>query len=351
VSSRRILSARVTAVQAATALAQLVPRSSLHPAVLGWSAGCGGRAIWNVALSGGADSVALLLLLWAHWPERRRRLRALHFNHRLRGAASRADEQFCRRLCRQLGVPLVVDVWRRSPAIKVSEATAREARMAFFHRAGRVLWLGHQQDDIAESLLMRLARGSGLSGLAAPRPLHPLSDGRHLHLRPLLTLRKADLRSALRRVRMPWREDASNAQDLFFRNRVRRRVLPAWVKAAGRDAVAGAARSRDLIEEDEGALEAWTDRVAAVDPQGVLHRTRLVGLPRAVWRRSLQRWLARFPTVSVSRQAVDALLLALERGTDTRHSLGVRYFARLHRGALRLEGTAKKRRKFQRRVN
>ncbi len=314
-----------------------MPRDSLHPAVVSWAAGCRDRAVWNVALSGGADSVALLLLVWAHWPEHRGRLRALHFNHRLRGAASRADEQFCRRLCRELGVPLVVGAWNRSPASKVSEATAREARMTFFHRAGRVLWLGHQQDDIAESVLMRLARGSGLSGLAAPRPLHRLSDGRHLHLRPLLTLRKADLRAALRGAHMAWREDASNAQDVFFRNRVRLRVLPAWERAAGRDAVAGAARSRELIEEDEGALECWTDRVAAVDRQGVLHRARLVDLPRAVWRRSLQRWLARFPTVSVSRQAVDALLLALERGHDTRRSLGARCFARLHRGKLRLD--------------
>lgn len=349
--SRRISPARVTAAQAATALGALLPRAALQPAVTAWADSCPRRTVWNVALSAGADSVALLLLLWALWPEHRSRLRALHFNHRLRGAASRGDEQFCRRLCRELGIPLIVGAWQRARADKVSEATARTARMAFLHRQGRVLWLGHQQDDIAESLLMRLARGSGLSGLAAPRPLHRLADGRHLHLRPLLTLRKGDLRAALRRVGMPWREDASNAQDQFFRNRVRLRVVPAWVRAAGRDAVAGAARTRELLEEDERALEAWTDGAGALDRRGVLHRPRLVGLPRAVWRRSLQRWLGQYAAVAVSRQAVEALLLALERGDDTRHSLGAEYFACLRGGTLRLERTRKDRRKFRRRVN
>jgi tRNA(Ile)-lysidine synthase len=222
--------------------------------------------------------------------------------------------------------------------------------MAFFGRFGRVLWLGHQQDDIAETMLMRLARGSGVGGLAAPRPVQRFANQR-VHVRPLLTLRKADLRAALKRVGCEWREDASNQEDVFFRNRVRTRVLPAWVRAAGRDAVAGAARSREILEEDESALEMWTDRSAVIDRQGNLHLAPLQGLPRAIWRRALHRWLGQFPTIAVSRQAVDALLAALERGADTRHSLGPRCFARLHRGSLRLERESRKPRNFQRRVN
>lgn len=348
--SRRIPSARVTAAEAAGALAEVIPSTALHPAVRVWAVSCGRGSTWNVALSGGADSVALLLLLWVHWPDRRGRLRALHFDHRLRGSASAADARFCSRLCRELRIPLVVGKWRRARGAAVSEASARAARMKFFARFGRVLWFGHQQDDVAENILMRLARGSGLGGLAAPRPVQRFAGGR-VHLRPLLGLRKADLQSALKRVGLAWREDASNAEDVFFRNRVRLRVLPAWIRAAGRDAIAGAARSRELLEEDDLALEEWTDRAGASDHHGGLHVSRLADLPRAIWRRSLHRWLARFPTIAVSRQAVDALLLALERGRDTRHSLGPDCFARLRRGVLRLEREAKKRRKFQRRVN
>ena len=78
----------------ATRLAAAIPRARLHPAVLAWAEKSSARATWSVAFSGGADSLALLLLLWAHWPERRARLRALHFNHRLRGRAADADEKF-----------------------------------------------------------------------------------------------------------------------------------------------------------------------------------------------------------------------------------------------------------------
>jgi tRNA(Ile)-lysidine synthase len=224
----------------------------------------------------------------------------------------------------------------------VSEASARTARLAFFAPHGRVLWLGHQQDDVAESILMRLARGSGTAGLAAPRPVQVWAGGR-VHLRPLLDRRKAELGAALRQVGMPWREDASNFQEVFFRNRVRRSVLPAWIRAAGRDAVAGAARARSLLEEDDVALEAWTDQAASIDSRGRLSIARLAGLPRAVWRRALHRWLARHPEVAVSRQAVEALLTALERGADTRHSLGQDRFAQLRRGLLSLTRVAKKR--------
>ncbi|MBS0442913.1 MAG: tRNA lysidine(34) synthetase TilS, partial [Proteobacteria bacterium] len=162
--------ARSRWARCAAEVAAALPRERLHPAVRAWTATASPRAPWAVALSGGADSVCLLLLLWAHWPERRGRLKALHFNHRLRGAESRRDAAFCARLCAALGVPLVVGDWTEARA-GASEAEARTARHAFFARQARVLWCGHQQDDIAETMFMRIARGSGTGGLAAPRPV------------------------------------------------------------------------------------------------------------------------------------------------------------------------------------
>ena len=318
-----------------------IPRERLQPAVLVWAAARAPRERWGVALSGGADSVALLLLLWTHWPERRGRLVAFHFDHRLRGAESRADAAFCRRLCAGLGVPLVNGSWAQ-PLKTVGEAAARAARFEFIESAMRarqvnVLWLGHQQDDIAESMLMRLARGSGAAGLAAPRALHEHPAGR-MHVRPLLTLKKAEVCAALRKAGVTWREDSSNAGEAFFRNRIRKTVVPIWGEAAGRDALAGAALSRQLLEEDDMALELWVDRIGAIDAGGNLNLACLRDVPRAVVRRTLHRWLARQgERFELSRQAFELLLAAAERGAPTRQSLGLSAFAVIKKGRLSLQ--------------
>ncbi|MBL9186823.1 MAG: tRNA lysidine(34) synthetase TilS [Opitutaceae bacterium] len=327
--------------EAAARLAAIIPRERLDATVRAWAEASPRRARWAVAFSGGGDSLALLLLVWAHWPERRPTLRALHFDHRLRGAASRSDARFCQRVCRELGVECVTGTWkeRRRGA---SEAEARAARMAFFEQHTRVLWLGHQQDDIAESMLMRLARGSGTSGLAAPRPVQPQPRGR-VHLRPLLPLKKAEIAAALRAVGVAWREDATNAGDDFFRNRVRRTVVPAWVRAAQRDAESGAAISRALLEEDDTALEAWLDEILPPLPRrGALALTPLVGRPRALWRRALHRWLRAEPRAGeLSRAAFETLLTAIMRG-PTRQSAGRAGFAVSDGNELRFQSVRKK---------
>jgi len=330
----------------AARLAAQFPRARLDPAVVAWADHAPPRLRWGVAFSGGADSLALLLLLWAHWPGRRRRLRALHFDHRLRGAAAQADARFCRGVCRALGIEFIGGAWPDAHA-GASEAEARAARLSFLARHARVLWFGHQKDDIAESMLMRLARGSGTGGLAAPRPVQMLPPNR-LHLRPLLTLKKSELVAGLRGAGAVWREDASNAGDRYFRNRVRHAVVPPWQAAAQRDALAGAARSRMLLEEDDAALEAWLESLHVLGARGSLRLTRLAGKPRALWRRALHRWLALEPRAGeISRVAFEALLAALESGRRTRHSLGRQGFAVTDGRALRFEPVGKVRRKFQ----
>jgi len=315
----------------AASLAAAIPRSSLHPAVLSWADSRPPGEAWAVAFSGGADSLCLLLLLWAHWPGRRRNLRVLHFDHRLRGAAARADALFCGRVCAALGVAFVRGEWTGARA-SASEAEARAARFDFFARTmrarrARALWLGHQRDDVAETMLMRLARGSGAAGLAAPRPLQAGPGGR-LHVRPLLVLGKEDVASALGGSGIPWREDASNAAGDFFRNRIRGTVLPAWKRAARRDAVAGAARSRELLEEDDDALEAWVDALKPLTARSELALNRLAGRPRAVVRRSLHRWLRAQPGAGeLSRQGFEALLAAVLAGRPACQSLGSNGFA------------------------
>lgn len=316
-------------------LATLIPRSRLHPRVVAWAEASSSRAMWSVALSGGADSLLLLLLMWAHWPDRRKRLRALHFNHRLRGAASRADARFCRQVCAELGVKLIEAEWREARK-GASEAEARVARLKFFTRHSPVLWQGHQQDDIAETLLMRLARGSGSAGLAAPRPVQSMPGGR-THLRPLLTLKKREIVAVLSESGVRWREDASNAGDDFFRNRVRRSVLPTWSKASGRDAVAGAALARDYLEEDDAALEQWLAELQPVTARGVLDLEKLAGRPKALVRRALRQWIgAQRDVGELARQGFERLLEAVMRGEATKHSLGGHAFAVITKHELKL---------------
>ena len=335
-------------------LAAAVPRERLHPAVLRRLASASPRERWTVALSGGADSVALLLLLWAHWPERRSRLLALHFDHRLRGRSSAADARFCEKLCRALGVDLVVGRWEDRDAEaegKPSEAEARAARHAFFTRTLRrrragVLFTGHHREDLAETMLMRLARGSGAAGLVAPRPVHPQPALGRVHLRPLLSLDKSALTAALRGAGGAWREDASNAGSAHLRNRVRADLLPVWRACAaepGREALSGLALTRDLLEEDDAALEVWADRATRIESDGALALAPLRDLPRAVLRRVLHRWLAQSPArTDLNRHGFNALLDFVVAGrTGARHSLGAGHFARIMRTRLVCEPAAR----------
>ena len=340
----------------AAAFAARISHAALHPAAMLTALAESkrgkqkrGRASsrWAVAFSGGADSLALLLVLWAEAPGRwGRKFAVLHFNHRLRGRAAEADEKFCAQVCTALGVKFVAGRWRAARK-GASEAEAREARFEFFTREmGRreltLLWLGHQQDDIAETFFMRLARGSGTGGLAAPRPAQAMPGGRW-HLRPLLTLKKAEIVAAPRKAGATWREDGSNAGGDFFRNRVRRDVLPAWKKAAERDALGGAALSRELLEEDDAALEAWLAEVRPLAADGSLILGKLAGKPRALVRRALQRWLRAQPVeIRISRQAVETLLQDVIRGRATRHSLGCEGFAVINRDRLRFTRVGKK---------
>ena len=333
----------------AARFAELMPGCWLHPSVRSWAESrCGAaRGPWAAAFSGGADSLGLLLLLWAHWPDRRRQLVALHFNHRLRGRAADADERFCRSVCVALGVRLHVGHWKRVPP-DASEEEARAARFAFFgERMRRIgasaLWLGHHQNDIAETMLMRLARGSGTGGLAAPRPVQRL--GGRVHLRPLLAVKKGAIVAAMRSAGIDWREDRTNAGEGHFRNRIRLRVLPAWQHAAGRDAVAGAALSRELLEEDDSALDAWLDELRPLRRGGVLELGVLKDRPRAIVRRALRRWLGVQPLAgALSRQGFEDLLAVVSAGRPDRRSLGRKGFAGVRGSQLRFEGVVARKR-------
>lgn len=251
-----------------------------------------------IACSGGVDSVCATLLAWAHFPGLRERMTILHFDHRLRGADSVEDARFVESIARGLGIGYRGDVWDRASDAKINEATAREARLDFFDNAMRDLQCsylvqGHHQNDIAESMLMALARGSEPDALLSPRPLSEFRPG-CFALRPLLDLQKAEIVEACRAAGVPWREDATNAEDDFMRNRMRNQIIPSWQEVAERDVVAGCAQSQAYIHEAQQAVEFLFREVEPHISRQHFPRDLLSArnFPRAVWRKALRAWLA-----------------------------------------------------------
>jgi len=186
---------------------------------------------WAVGVSGGADSVALLLLL-----EDYRRvqpalfLHVVHLDHQTRGEESTGDAEFVRGLAAGRSIPCTVarrdELEREMTGLPVNpSARYRALRHELFRRVIaehnlQGVMLAHHADDQAETVLHRLIRGSGPGGLAAMREMSHVAG--LTILRPLLKLGGADLQRFLNEQRQPWREDASNALDHYFRNRLRR---------------------------------------------------------------------------------------------------------------------------------
>jgi tRNA(Ile)-lysidine synthase len=206
-----------------------------------------------VGVSGGSDSVALTLLLLDLAPHNGFSLAALaHFNHQLRPSATR-DEEFCRCLAERLGLPILVegcDVRAHAASSGLSlEDAARRARYDFLGRAAaeagatRVA-VGHTQDDQAETFLLKLMRGAGLTGLGAIYPK------RGLVIRPLLDVSRRDLRGYLAGRGQPWVEDETNDDVENPRNRVRHVILPELDRTAGGATRPAIARAAALMRQD-----------------------------------------------------------------------------------------------------
>lgn len=289
-----------------------------------------------IACSGGADSVLLTLLTFAHFPERREKITLLHFNHQLRGEASELDQALVQEIAGSLGLNLMVDCWEReNRESQPSEAEAREARHQFFRDSlerlgGEVLLFGHQKDDIAETLLMRLARGSGTRGLSAPRAVQIHNPFNYKYLRPILTLPSAEIRRHLSEVGVPWREDDSNHEDSYLRNRLRHHVLPEWVSAdPNRDVLSGVALSRKLLSEENEALEEWVTRLLPEDlePGESINFSEFSDQPIAIIRRALQRFLhLNNLSENLKASAQEELLVSIQSGKPCKLSAGVEHF-------------------------
>lgn len=172
------------------------------------------------ALSGGADSVALLWAMYLLRDKLNITVSAAHFNHHLRGAESDRDEAFCQSLCNRYDIPLHLGSGNVTAGEKGLEAAAREARYGFFAGLSGKIATAHTADDNAETVLMHLIRGTGLKGLGGISPI------RGNIIRPMLTVTRQEVLAFLQEYCLDFVEDSSNGTDAFLRNRIRHHVMP-----------------------------------------------------------------------------------------------------------------------------
>ena len=259
-----------------------------------------------VALSGGPDSTALLLACCALREKRGLEVTAAHFNHLLRGAESEEDARFAERLCEEEGVVCATgsgDVAAHRDRERLSlEEAARELRYGFLARAAarhhaQAVATGHTLDDQAETVLLHLVRGSGLAGLAGMRPSRVREAAGATPavrvVRPLLGLRRADIERFCAEHGVEPRQDRSNEDLRYPRNRLRHVVLPELARINPRTVEAiGRLSSHVQVELDlvAGQVDAaWRDVAVARGAVLRLRRDRLRSLPESLLPHILRR--------------------------------------------------------------
>lgn len=230
------------------------------------------------AVSGGADSVALLFGMYLLRERFGFDLRAAHFNHHLRGAESDRDAAFVEALCSQYGIELYSGEGQVVPGKKGLEAAARDARYGFLRALPGKIATAHTADDNAETILMHLVRGTALKGLGG---IAPVSENL---IRPMLQITRSEVESFLQEYHLSYVTDSSNMGDDFLRNRLRHHVIPLLKQENPRLAENLSAMALHL-RQDEAVLESFTRSA------GELTVTQLRQLPESLCYRALERFL------------------------------------------------------------
>ncbi|MDR2778876.1 MAG: tRNA lysidine(34) synthetase TilS [Puniceicoccales bacterium] len=283
-----------------------------------------------IACSGGSDSVFLVKYVLEKFPSLKDRLVILHFNHNLRGHDSDGDEQFVKVLAKDWDVAFFSEKLANRPG-NVSEDRLRHLRNEFFERAlvkfnSRVLVLGHQKNDIAETLLMRIIRASDTAGLSSPRAI-TIFQKKYLKLRPLLDFTKQEVEAFLRNSKIAWREDKSNFENVFFRNKIRNIVLPKIQAIASNfDAIKNLARAKQNVEEADDAINYFAEKyLAGRNLKGKLVISDLKELPIAVLKKIFAEFLVA-NGFDVRRSYIQIFLDKMRLGQTTVLSVGKRNF-------------------------
>jgi len=230
------------------------------------------------AVSGGADSMALLFGAYLLRGSLGFSLEAAHMNHGLRGAESDAEEEYVRTFCDRFDIPLLIRHEQIVAGEKGLEAAAREARYLFFSELNGMVATAHTANDNAETVLMHLVRGTGLKGLGGISPVYGNV------IRPMLNITRQQVEAFLNEYHVAYRTDSSNHSDDFLRNRIRHHVMPLLYGENPRLAE-NLSEMAQRLRQDEQALAQMAQYENLPDV------TALRGLPEAVCARMLEEFL------------------------------------------------------------
>jgi tRNA(Ile)-lysidine synthase len=222
----------------------------------------------SLAISGGADSMALLVLAHAAGLD----ITAIHVDHQLRPDSAQ-DADIIRAITEPFGIPLVVHTVNVGDGPNL-EARARTARYSMFPAE---IMTGHTEDDQAETVLINLLRGAGAHGLSAMRPGH---------MRPLLRIRREETRSLCASLSVSTVDDLTNTDPRFLRNRVRHELLPLMSDLSQRDPVPLLARTADVLRTDNDFLDELARGIDPTDAKA------LAAAPTPLAYRALRQWLS-----------------------------------------------------------
>ncbi len=251
-----------------------------------------------VAVSGGVDSMSLLHMLQA---QSKLKLVVAHFDHGIR-TDSQLDRQLVQRQAEAYGLPFIYGEGQLGAG--ASEAQARQARYNFLHKVrtatnARAIITAHHQDDLLETALLNLLRGTGRRGLSSLRSREPL-------LRPLLEMSKAELQTYARDNQLVWREDSTNQNPVYLRNYVRRHLMPRLGK--GRQMLLQHIRIlHELNDQIDTELMNQLHLQPAVDQ---LDRHWFIMLPHSVAREVIATWLRQRGVGSYDRKTLERLVTA-----------------------------------------
>lgn len=256
-----------------------------------------------VAVSGGVDSVALLHML-AQQPDLK--LTVAHYDHGIR-EDSVEDRRLVQALSHKYNLPFVYHSGKLGP--RTSEAVARQARYDFLHSVRRAsgaeaVLTAHHQDDVLETVILNLLRGTGRRGLSSLKSMDVVK-------RPLLHVSKTELLRYAEREGLRWHEDSTNADERYLRNYIRLRLLPRFADQDREALLEVARRAAELNEAIEHQLANYLHMQPA---QHVLDRHSFTMLPHSVAREVLAEWLTKNTKTELSKKLLERLVVAAKTG-------------------------------------
>jgi tRNA(Ile)-lysidine synthase len=291
-----------------------------------------------IGVSGGLDSRVLLELLLQFGFSK---LVLCHLNHNLRGLASQGDAEFVERLANRLQLPFfgrTVKTWPRNKSI---ETAARLARHQFFAEAATAfvtnqIFVAHHADDQVETFLFNILRGTGSAGNAViERETGLIVNEQPLSiLRPLLSVWKTELQQFAKRSRLRFREDATNAETLYTRNRIRNLLIPEIENILGRPVKRNLLRLTEIAREEEKLINALTPDIWKGESI-LVHELR--AQPVALQRRIIRQWLSRLVIPDIGFEEIESVRALAKRDKPAKTNLPQDHFCRRKEGRLFLE--------------